>query len=84
MLFSVPKPEVQSVEYVEEHLGLEQAEIEENVLIDPAEWLTRHAVRVRVRDPEEVFPHGLVHRFAFQSEYSARVFHKRACAALNL
>ena len=84
LLFSVSKQDIQSVDYLAEQLGLEQAEIEENILIGPDEWLTRHAVRVRVTDPEDVFPNGLVHRFAFESEYSARVFHKRARVALNL
>jgi hypothetical protein len=84
VLFSVPKSEIQSAEYTQERLGVEQAEIEENVLIGPDEWLTRHTVRVRVTDPEEVFQHGLVHRFAFQSEYGARVFHRRTCETLKL
>jgi hypothetical protein len=72
-----------SARYEEQHLGMEQAEIEEDELIGDHEWLIRHTVVLVVTDPADVMPGGLRIRLGFRNEYYARLCAKRCIEMLG-
>ncbi len=63
---------------------MEQAEVEEGVIIGEFESLIRYTAVVTVRDPERVSPEGLRVRFRFRDAYHARVFEKRCSRIYDL
>lgn len=77
MSIHIPKAAVVGVTFEIEHLGMEQAEAEEDVLIGDHETLLRPTAVVTVKDPEAVYAAGFNVRFAFRNEYYAKLFTKK-------
>lgn len=82
--FLLRKEDIKFVVFRMERLGFEQAQIEENVLIDPDATLLRPTAIVTVSDPENVFPGGLDVRFGFRNEYHARLFEKKVATRFDV
>ncbi len=76
--------DIKFVQFHLERLHFEQAEIEENVLIDPDATLLRPTAVLTISDPEGIFPGGLDVRFAFRNEYHARLFEKKVASRFDV
>lgn len=82
--FLLRKEDIRFIQFHVDRLHFEQAEIEEEALIDPHATLLRPTAVVTVSDPEEIFPGGLDVRFAFRNEYHARLFEKKVAARFDV
>lgn len=80
----IPRATIQGVRAVTEHLGMEQAEYEEGVVIESDERVVRHTTILDVEDPEHVESGGWHVRLAFRNEYFCKVFEKRCREAFDL
>ena len=84
MSLQIPKTAVKRLAFENQSLSMEQAEVEEEVLIGEYETLLRTTTVVTVNDPENVYPEGLDVRFGFRNEYYARVFSKKCSEKYGL
>ena len=82
--FLLRSGDIEAVFYRMERLGFEQAQIEEDVSIDPDATLLRPIAVVTVADPEEILPGGLTIRFGFRNEYHARLFEKKVATRFDV
>jgi len=82
--FLLRKEDIKFVVFRMERLDCEQAQIEEDVLIDPDATLLRSTAIVTVSDPENVLPGGLDVRFGFRNEYHAKLFEKKVATRFDV
>ena len=80
----IPKAAIEFIRTETQHVGMEQAEFEEDVLIEPDEYLIRHVVVLHVKDPEGIGTGDWQVRIGFRNDYYARVFEKRCTEAYEL
>lgn len=78
------KEAIRFVAFRLERLHFEQAEIEEDVVIDPDATLLRPTAVVTVSDPEGIFQEGLDVRFGFRNEYHAKLFEKKVATRFDV
>jgi hypothetical protein len=82
--FTLRREDVAAVVYRMDRLHFEQAEFEEDVLIDPDATLLRPTAVVTVADPEGIFPDGLPIRLGFRNEYHAKLFAKKVATRFDV
>jgi len=82
--FLLHREAIETVVFRMDRLHAEQAQIEEDVLIDPDATLLRPTVVVTVSDSEAIFPEGLDVRFGFRNEYHAKLFEKKVAARFDV
>jgi hypothetical protein len=82
--FFVRKEDIETVLFQLDRLHFEQAEIEEDVSIDPHATLLRPTAIVTVSDPEKIMPLGLEIRFGFRNEYHAKLFEKKVATRFDV
>ena len=80
----LPSACITSVYFDAQRLGFEQAEAEEQILIDPFATFIRPTVVIMVKDPEQIYPDGFKIRLAVRNEYFGKVLEKRCSGLYNL
>jgi len=84
VIMAIPISGVDYVLFETQRLCMEQAEMEEGVLVDEFSTLLRPTTVVVVKDPEDVYPEGFKVRFGFRNDYYARLFAKKCSDRLGV